>query len=263
MRASIGSRNSFLYLAGIIIILLVWESIAVRAAAGGLPDLHSVLNSLISLAETGELWQHLFISLHRALTGFATGAALGFIAGAAAGFSKPLYYLLKPLVGTLLCFPAVVVVMLAMVWFGIGSGVAIFITALFTFPLIYISVVEGVALMDGQLLEMAAVYRIKKWRLWWHFYLPALATAILAGFAFAAGTAFRKTVMAELFGSNDGVGYAMAMTRFDLDTAALFAWVTVCLLVVAAVELIVVKPLTSYLRRWRVTDKTKEAGMGE
>jgi len=263
MRASIGSRNNFLYLAGIIIILLLWENMAVRVAAGGLPNINAVLSSLLLLAGTGELWQHLFISLHRALTGFAIGAALGFFAGAAAGFSKPLYYLLKPLVGTLLCFPAVVVVMLAMVWFGIGSGVAIFITALFTFPLIYISVVEGVALMDEQLLEMAAVYRIKKWRLWWHFYLPALATAIIAGFAFAAGTAFRKTVMAELFGSNDGVGYAMAMTRFDLDAAALFAWVAVCLLVVAVVELILVKPLTGYLRSWRITDKIKEAGMGE
>lgn len=263
MRASIGSLNRFLYLAGIIIILIVWESMAVRAAAGGLPNFHAVLSSLLLLAGTGELWQHLLISLHRSLTGFAIGTALGFFAGTAAGFSKPLYYLLKPLVGILLCFPAVVVVMLAMVWFGIGAGVAIFITALFTFPLIYISVVESVALMDEQLLEMAAVYRIKKWRLWRHFYLPALATAIIAGFAFAAGTAFRKTVMAELFGSNDGVGYAMALTRFELDTAALFAWVTVCLLVVTAVELILVKPLTGYLRRWRLPGKTTEAGIGE
>ncbi|HAP32201.1 MAG TPA: hypothetical protein DCQ14_04005 [Firmicutes bacterium] len=59
------------------------------------------------------------------------------------------------------------------------------------------------------------------------------------------------------------MGYAMAMTRFDLDAAALFAWVAVCLLVVAVVELILVKPLTGYLRSWRITDKIKEAGMGE
>ncbi|MEW6541100.1 MAG: ABC transporter permease subunit [Bacillota bacterium] len=263
MQASIGNLNKPLYLAGIIIILLVWEILAVRVAAGALPHLNAIVSSLAYLAETGKLWQHLGVSLHRSLTGFAIGAALGFFAGAAAGFSKPLYYLLKPLIGALLSFPSVVVVMLAMVWFGVGSEVAIFITALFTFPIMYISVVEGVGLIDEQLLEMAAVYRISKCHLWWSVYLPALATAILAGFAFAAGTAFRKTIMAELLGSNDGVGYAMALTRFSLDTAELFAWVTVCLLVVASVELALVKPVARYLRLWRLPGKTKAAGLGE
>jgi NitT/TauT family transport system permease protein len=263
MQAFIGSQNRFLYLAGVIIILLAWEMLAKMIAAGGLPPLNAVLNSLMHLAETGKLWQHLVISLHRSLAGFAIGAALGFFAGAAAGFSKPLYYLLKPLNGALLTFPAVVVVMLAMVWFGVGSEVAVFITALFTFPIMYISVVEGVGLIDEHLLEMAAVYRISKWCLWWSVYLPALATAILAGFAFAAGTAFRKTVMAELLGSNDGVGYAMAMTRFNLDTAELFAWVAVCLLVVTFIELVLVKPVASYLQRWKLPGKATKAGFGE
>jgi NitT/TauT family transport system permease protein len=263
MRASIGSLNRLFYLVGLAIILLVWEILAIRIAAGGLPHLNAVMNSLIHLAETGKLWQHLAVSWHRSLTGFAIGAALGFFAGAAAGFSKPLYYLLKPLIGALLTFPAVIVVMLAMVWFGVGSGVAIFITALFTFPIMYISVVEGVGLIDEHLLEMAAVYRISKWCLWWSVYLPALATAILAGFAFAAGTAFRKTVMAELLGSNDGVGYAMAMTRFSLDTAELFAWVAVCLLVVAGIELAIVKPVARHLQRWRLPGKIMKAGFGE
>lgn len=263
MRAFIGSRNSFLYLVGVLVILLVWEILAIRVAAGGLPQLNAVFNSLIYLNETGKLWQHLVISLHRSLTGFAIGAALGFFAGAAAGFSKPLYYLLKPLVGALLCFPAVVVAMLAMVWFGVGSEAAVFITALFTFPIMYISVVEGVGLIDEHLLELAAVYRISKWCLWWSVYLPALATAILAGFAFAAGTAFRKTIMAEFLGSNDGVGYAMAMTRFDLDTPELFAWVAVCLLVVACVELVLVKPVANYLQRWKLPGKAAKAGFGE
>jgi len=259
MRASIGSLNKFLYLAGGLIILLGWEISA--HAAGALPNLNAVWESLIRLAETGRLWQHLAVSLYRSLAGFAIGAAAGFLAGALAAFSKPFYYMLKPLIGALLSFPAVVVVMLGMVWFGVGSEVAIFITALFTFPIMYISVVEGVGVIDEQLLEMAAVYQISKWHLWWSVYLPALATAILAGFAFAAGTAFRKTVMAELLGSNDGVGYAMAITRFSLDTAELFAWVTVCLLVVASIELVLVQPVDRYSRLWRLSGKT--AGLAE
>jgi NitT/TauT family transport system permease protein len=263
MRASTGSLNKLLYLLGITIILLAWEILAAGVAAGALPQVSAVIDSLISLAETGKLWRHLAVSLYRTLAGFALGAVLGILAGVAAGFNKPFYYLLKPLIGVLLSFPAVVVVMLAMVWFGVGSQVAIFITALFTFPIMYLSVVEGVELLDGNLLEMAAVYRLSRFSLWWSVYLPALATATLAGFAFAAGTAFRKTIMAELLGSNDGVGYAMAMTRFNLDAAELFAWVSVCLFVVACVELVLVKPVAAYLQRWQRAGKPRPAGVGE
>jgi len=263
MRVSIGNLNKIFYPIGILLSIVLWEILAMRLAAGALPRLRQVFDSLISFAETGELWRHLFISLYRSLTGFALGAVLGFFTGAVAGFSKPLYFMFKPLVGSLLGFPAVIVVMLAMVWFGIGAGVAIFITALFTFPIVYVSVIEGIKLLDSQLLEMASVYKISKWHLWWSFYLPALATVILSGFAFAAGTAFRKTIMAELLGSNDGVGYAMAMTRFNLDAAGLFAWVFVCLIVVACVELILVKPIAGYSRIWGLAGKVKKMDVQE
>jgi NitT/TauT family transport system permease protein len=250
MRASIGNRIKPLYLIGVAFIVLAWEIVA-GSFPGALPTLRAIWDSLLLLTETHELQRQLAISLHRSLTGLTIGAALGFFTGAAAGFCKPVYYLLKPLIGVLLSSPAVVVVMLAMVWFGIGSSMAIFITALFTVPIMYVSVVEGMGMIDRDLIEMAAVYRISKWNLWWSIYLPALATAVLTGFAFAAGTAFRKTVMAELLGSNDGIGYAMAMTRFNLDTARLFAWVVVSLLVAGALEFLLVSPVAHYLERWR------------
>ncbi len=123
----------------------------------------------------------------------------------------------------------------------------------------YVSVVEGMGLIDADLLEMAAVYRLSRWTLWWSIYLPALATAILTGFAFAAGTAFRKTVMAELLGSNDGIGFAMAMTRFNLDAARFFAWVAVCLVVAGGLEFVLVSPVARYLQRWRTV--SSDAGV--
>ena len=250
MRAFIGSLSKPFYLVGTVSILLAWELVAVRTLRI-LPGLREVGLGLLLLAETGELWRQLGISLHRSLTGLFVGAALGFFIGAAAGFSAPIYYLLKPLIGALLSAPAVVVVMLSMVWFGIGSFMAVFVTAMFTVPIMYVSVVEGMAMVDRDLLEMASVYRISRWSVWWNIYLPALATAILTGLAFAAGTAFRKTVMAELLGSNDGIGFAMAMTRFSLDASRFFAWVTVCLAVAIAIEIAFVRPVAHCLNRWR------------
>jgi len=250
MRAFIGNRIKPYYLFGVVGILLAWEFSAV-SMPGVVPRLGAVGSSLLLLAQTGELWRQLGVSLQRSMAGLSFGAALGLLLGAVAGFCKPVYYVLKPLIGALLSSPAVVVVMLAMMWFGVGSFMIVFVTALFTVPVLYVSVVEGMELIDAEILEMAAVFRMSKWTLWWNIYLPALATAVLTGLTFAAGTAFRKTVMAELLGSNDGIGYAMAMTRFNLDVARLFAWVAVCLCVGGVIQRAMVKPVAGYLRRWR------------
>ncbi len=254
MRVSTGKGISFFSLLGAAAVLVAWQIIAQRVP-GALPGLVAIGNSLVLLSESGELWRQLSLSLLRALTGLAVGAVLGAALGVVAGFVRPIYYLLKPFVGVLLSSPAVVVVMLAMVWFGVGPFMAIFVTALFTVPIMYVSVAEGMGLVEADLLEMASVYRLPRWNLWWDIYLPALSTAVLTGLAFAAGTAFRKTVMAELLGSNDGIGFAMAMTRFNLDTARLFAWVAVCLVVAGAIQYILITPIAWYLRSWRTVDR--------
>ena len=57
--------------------------------------------------------------------------------------------------------------------------------------------------------------------------------------------------MAELLGSDDGISFAMAMTRFNLDIADLFAWILVSLIVVIIVEFIIIKPVQKYMLRWR------------
>lgn len=251
MRAFIGNRSREIWFAiGVACLLLAWEHVS-GAAPALLPRLGTVVASLTELCTSGELHKHLAVSLHRSVSGLAIGTALGFVTGVAAGFSRPAYYMFKPAMGALFASPAVVVVMLAMVWFGVGSGMAVFVTALFTVPIMYVSVVEGMAMVDRDLLEMAAVYRLSKWHLWWQVYLPALSTAVLTGFSFAAGSAFRKTVMAELLGSSNGVGFAMAMTRFNLDVARFFAWVAVCLLVALAIELVLVRPIVASLCKWR------------
>ena len=257
MRVFIGSRIKPYYLLGVVGILLTWEFSAVSMPSV-VPRLGAVGSSLFLLAQTGELWRQLGVSLQRSLVGLSLGTVLGLVLGALAGLCKPVYYMLKPCMGILLSSPAVVVVMLAMVWFGVGSFMAVFVTALFTVPVLYVSVVLGMELIDAEILEMAAIFRVSTWTLWWNIYLPALSTAVLTGLAFATGTAFRKTVMAELLGSNDGIGYAMAMTRFNLDVARLFAWVAVCLCVGGAIQHVLVNPVARHLRKWR--DVSDESG---
>jgi len=247
-----GKLNNFQnHLISFTALLIVWQALSMIFGNAIVPSPYETMRAVGVIHENGRLWDHLPLTLYRFVVGFSIGAVLGFIFGAIAGFNHRIYNLLQPLVGTILGSPVIVVVVLAMIWFGMGSNQAIFINIVFTFPLVYMSTVEGVRMIDRNLLEMADSFGINKWIRWWELYLPALATSFLSGFAFAAGTALRRAIMAELLGSYDGIGYAMAMTRVNLNIAELFAWILVSLIVVVIVEFIMIKPVQKYMLRWR------------
>lgn len=249
-----GKLNNYRnHLISITAFLIGWQALSLIFGNAILPSPYETIKALYVIHDNGRLWGHLPLTLYRFVVGFSIGAALGFIFGGVAGFSHPIYNLLQPLVGTILSSPVIVVVVLAMMWFGMGTNQAIFINIFFTFPLVYMSTVEGVRMIDRNLLEMADSFGVNKWIRWWELYLPTLATAFLSGFAFAAGTAFRRAIMAELLGSYDGIGYAMAMTRVNLNISELFAWILVSLIVVILVESIMIKPIEKYMLRWRTT----------
>jgi NitT/TauT family transport system permease protein len=138
-----------------------------------------------------------------------------------------------------------------MLWFGLGSTQTVFVVSVLVFPTVFINTVEGMQAIDRQLLEMAGIYRASNLIKWADIYLPALAASILAGFSLAAGMAVRIVVMAELLGTSNGIGYAIAIARTNLDTPQLFAWILVCLVLVAAMELLIVRPIRKYLLRWQ------------
>jgi len=150
----------------------------------------------------------------------------------------------------LMAMPPVVVVVLAMLWFGLGSSMVIFITTLMMAPGMYVNTVKGMLHVDRKLIEMTQVYRYGAWLRLRHLYLPALSAPLLAALLIAACGGVRLVVMAEVLGAENGVGYALANARGTFDTAELYAWVLLILGLVALLEFVFLQPLQRRLGRW-------------
>ena len=58
--------------------------------------------------------------------------------------------------------PAVIIAVLAMLWFGLGDFTVIFVVALIVMPTMYVNTVAGVLAIDRRLVEMGRVYRFPR-----------------------------------------------------------------------------------------------------
>jgi NitT/TauT family transport system permease protein len=98
---------------------------------------------------------------------------------------------------------------------------------------------------------MGRVYRFSRGLLLREIYLPGVASPAIAGLTLATGIAVRAVVLAEVLAASNGIGHAFSRAMSFLETPQLFAWVLVLLVLMAAIEFGVLRPVRRRAMRWR------------
>jgi NitT/TauT family transport system permease protein len=190
-------------------------------------------------------------ALKRLVIGLAVGAAVGWVLGVFAGLGPRLRSFLEPLRWVGMTIPAVIIAVLAGLWFGLGDFTVIFMVAVIVTPTMYVNTLAGVLAIDPRLVEMGKVYRFSRRLLLTEVYLPGIGSPVMAGLTLATGIAVRAVVLAEVLGAMDGIGHSFARANSFLDTPELFAWIVVLLALMGILEFGVLRPLRRRVMRWR------------
>lgn len=248
----------FWVIGGVCIALISWQVLSLVFDEIIIASPFDTFTALFHMAGTKDFWNHLGITVKRFCLGFFWGSLSGFLLGLTAGIKPNIRWLLEPLRWALTTMPPVVLVVVSMIWFGMGSLQTIFVTALLILPIIYINTIAGINAIDPTLLEMAKVYGANTKMLLKQIYLPGIGGPVFAGLTLSAGMGIRIVVLAELLGAYSGIGYEFALARTNVDTPALFAWVLVCLFMGGIMDIAVLNPLKNHIMRWQKRVKTND-----
>lgn len=177
----------------------------------------AVLAAAWRLLVSGELLLHIWMSFTRAAIGFLFGASLGFVLGVANGLSRRSELLLDGTLQMLRNVPHLALIPLVIVWFGIGEQSKYFLVALGVFFPIYLNTLLGIRTADPQLIEMAQIYGMSRWRVFWEVILPGALPSIFTGLRYAFGLMWLTLIVAETVSASSGIGYlAMEARQFLL-----------------------------------------------
>ncbi|MGC3984287.1 MAG: aliphatic sulfonate ABC transporter permease SsuC [Pseudorhodoferax sp.] len=183
-----------------------------------LPAPIDVVTAAWTLSASGELWTHVKVSAGRALLGLAIGGGLGLLLGLLTGSVRFFETLLDSTIQMVRNIPALALIPLVILWFGIDESAKLFLIAVSVFFPIYLNTFHGIRNVDPQLIEMGRTYGLSRWQLYKEVILPGAVSSILVGLRFSLGLMWVILIVAETISAQAGIGYLTMNAREFLQT---------------------------------------------
>ncbi|ACL57641.1 ABC transporter permease [Methylobacterium nodulans] len=219
---------------------LAWEGLA-RWQNNDLllPGCLATLSALTEGVASGELLDRVRISLTVLAQGYLCGIGLAFLLTTLAVSTQAGRDLLSTLTAMFNPLPAIALLPLALLWFGLGSGSLIFVLIHSVVWPLALNTFAGFQSVPETLRMAGRNYGLTGLAYVWQILIPAALPAILSGLKIGWAFAWRTLIAAELvFGAasgRGGLGWYVFQNRNELYTDRVFAG----LLLVIAIGLVV------------------------
>jgi sulfonate transport system permease protein len=243
-----------------VLILVAWE----LSSRGGwlstrvLPEPLSVITAFWNLLKSGELIQHVAVSTGRALAGLAIGGGLGLILGLFTGTFRIGETLLDTTLQMVRNIPALALIPLVILWFGIDESAKLFLVSVGVFFPIYLNTFHGIRSVDKGLIEMAKSYGLSGWQLYRQVILPGALPSVLVGLRFSLGLMWVLLIVAETISAQAGIGYLTMNAREFLQTDVVLVGILLYALLGKLAD-VLAKGLERWWLRWHPGYQVKEA----
>ncbi|WP_082529175.1 ABC transporter permease [Aurantimonas sp. Leaf443] len=238
-------------LVSLLVLLALWWIAAVVAQSRTLPAPPAVAEAFLRDAATGELFFHLGMTLLRVAAAFVLAMAIGSALGIWLGSNRRADRIFDPWLILFLNVPALVVIVLAYIWFGLNEAAAIGAIAVNKIPNVVVTLREGARALDPGLAEMAKVYRFGFSRTLRHVTLPQLQPYFAAASRSGLSLIWKIALVVELLGRSNGVGFQIHLYFQLFDVAAILAYTLAFVAVMLLIEFVLVQPFEARSTRWR------------
>jgi len=206
---------------------------------------NAIANRLWSLARSGDMLGHVYITAVETLLGFVIGAVLGILLGMALALAPRAAVVLDPFMVAVNGLPRVALAPLFVVWFGIGVTSKVAVGAsIVVFTCLFATYI-GMRNTDASLLRAIKALGATDRQLLLKVQLPFAIPWICAGLKTSVAMALIGAIIGEFIAAGRGVGWYIAYAGGQFDTTGVFAGMAI----LAAVVLLVGEAVSRLERR--------------
>ncbi len=237
--------------ASIGLLVLLWYIAARWWQNSLLPTPGAVVTLAWRELESGQLPLHLSATLLRVAVSFVLAMVLGSVIGIVMGRSRVADQLLDPWLIVFLNIPALVIIILAYVWFGLEELTAIFAIAVNKIPNVVVTMREGARTLDKGYLEMARSFNIGRRKTLLYITLPQLLPFFAVAARSGIALIWKIVLVVELLGRSNGVGFQLHLYFQMFDVTGILAYSLSFILIMLSIEYGLLQPLERRINRWR------------
>lgn len=252
MHTEVSTRQRMLdVLLAMAVFVAVWQLTASLLQHHLLPTPVEVMRVMLREWQSGELLHHLLITLRRVAIAFTLAMTLGSIMGMLMGHSPRINRILDPYLVLFLNIPALVLIILLYVWFGLVEAAAVAAVVINKVPNVAVTLREGTRTLDPGLSEMAQIFNLSPWKRLRHVVIPQLAPYFLVAARSGLALIWKIVLVVELLGRSDGIGFQLHLAFQLFDIAQILAYSFAFIIVVQFLEWGVLQPMEHRASRWR------------
>ena len=238
------------------VLIAVWETYA-RWLGNPLmfPTFSDTIATFWDALVNGPLLDRIATSLRILLIGYAAGIVLAGVFTALAVSTQAGQDLLTTLTAMFNPLPAIALLPLALLWFGLGVPSLVFVIIHSVLWAVCLNTLTGfLSVADAQRMAGRNL-GLRGLRFVFSILIPAASASIIAGLKIGWAFAWRTLIAAELvFGVSSrsgGLGWYIFENRNQLETAAVFAGLLAVILIGLIVESVVFRTLENHtVRKW-------------
>jgi len=169
---------------------------------------------------SGEIYEHLWVTLVETLLAFLIGTVSGVVIGLWLALSPTASAVLDPYIKAVNALPRVILAPIFFVWFGLGIASKVALGVTLVFFIVFFNVYQGVREVSPVVLANARMLGASPRQLLRHVYVPSAMSWVFASLHNSVGLAFVGAVVGEYLGSAKGVGYLIHQAEgfFDMNT---------------------------------------------
>ncbi len=241
----------------LVVLVGVWQALWAAAfwPEFKLPAPLAVWADFEELVQTGQIWEVLWTSIHRAVLGFLAGLVIATPLGLLIAKVRVVRQAIGPLVSGLQSLPSVAWVPAAILWFGTNDGAIYFVVLLGSVPSIANGLVAGIDQIPPILPRVGKTLGAGRLASARHILLPAALPGYLAGLKQGWAFSWRSLMAAELIAQSPDLGLGLGAylnqgSNFN-DMPTVLAAILLILLVGIGIELLVFRPIERAVLRAR------------
>ncbi len=239
-------------------LVLLWELLA-RWQDNDLlfPTFGATAKAFVQGIGNGDLLARAGISLRLLAQGYLLGVAAAFVLTVVATSSQIGRDLLTTLTAMFNPLPAIALLPIALLWFGLGAGSLVFVLVHSVLWPLSLAAFAGFEAVPQTLRMAGRNYGLRGLRYVIHILVPAALPAIVSGLKIAWAFAWRTLIAAELvFGVSSGrggLGWYIFQSRNELYTDRVFAGLALVIVIGLFVDSVVFSTIERVtIRRWGV-----------
>ncbi|MSV27819.1 MAG: ABC transporter permease [Bryobacterales bacterium] len=208
------------------VLIAAWQISVMRSDSTILPGPWAVVLGIVELAQKGLLLKYVVASLYRVTWGYVLAALLGIPFGLLLGWYQRGEKAFNPIIQILRPISPLAWIPIAILWFGVGDGAAIFLIFLASFLPLTVTAMNAVRNIPQVNLNAGRNFGLSERQLITQILYPAVAPYLIVGLRITLGIAWLVVVAAEMIAVNSGLGFLIidarnAGNRYDLVIAGM------------------------------------------